>query len=257
MAVANRSFSDTTYASRTNTTITAPTGIQNGDILIIHFCTGQGSSSVPTVTPPSGFSVIPGPTFPIQINDGSFWVCNWTWYKVASSESGNYTVTHATLSTQAYMVACSGADTSTPFGQNETSDQQNAIGNNGGGVNFSVTTAPSITTTRNGCLITFISQDWGDGANNLTGPTGYTKRFGETGVSGILYAADLAQASAGATGAQTITNNSWMGASGTPTTNTDPWAGFLIAVQPPVVTSVWTPRPMPIRRVPSYHFLRR
>src|SRR6516162_1531883 len=200
MAVGDRSSSGVTYASRTNTTLTAPTGIQDGDVLIIHFCIAAVSPPIPT--PPTGFVAVPGPTFPVSVTGGGFFVANYTWYKIASSESGNYTITHATASSQGWIVACSGADTGAPFGQNETANPQNFAGGTVG--SFSSTTAIGISTTRSGCLIIFISQDWGDGANNLTGPAGYTKRFGSNTTAGILYAADLQQAAAGATSNQTI-----------------------------------------------------
>jgi hypothetical protein len=49
-----RSISGTTYASRTDTTITAPAGIVDGDILILAHVVGNPSAPGPAVTLPSG-----------------------------------------------------------------------------------------------------------------------------------------------------------------------------------------------------------
>ena len=213
--VAYRSSSATTYASRTNTTLTAPSGIQNGDLLVIIF--DIGAASPPTPTPPAGFSALPSFSSPLSMTAGGFTVNMYAWYKFASSESGNYTVTHSSASSQGYIVALSGADPTTPFSPNPTT-------NTGTG---STTTATGLTTPRDNSLIMFVSSDWGDTANNLTGPTGstptFTKRMGSTSQSGILYVADGVLGTAGATGDKTITNNS---------NGSGAWGGVLISVEP-------------------------
>ena len=216
-SVAYRSSNATTYATRTNTTLTAPAGIQNGDLLVIIFDIGA-SGTPPTPTPPSGFSMIPSFSSPLSITAGGFTVKMYAWYKFASSESGNYTVTHSSASSQGYIVALSGADPTTPFSPNPTT-------NTGTG---STTTATGFTTSYDNSLIMFVSSDWGDTANNLTGPSGstptFTKRMGATTQSGILYVADGVLGTTGATGNKTITNNS---------NGSGAWGGALISVQPP------------------------
>lgn len=215
-SVAYRSSNATTYATRTNTTLTAPAGIQNGDLLVIIF--DIGGASPPTPTPPSGFSTLPSFSSPLSMTVGGFNVKMYAWYKFASSESGNYTVTHSSASSQGYIVALSGADPTTPFSPNPTT-------NTGTG---STTTATGLTTPYDNSLVMFVSSDWGDNANNLTGPSGstptFTKRMGATTQSGILYVADGVLGTAGATGDKTITNNS---------TGSNAWGGVLISVQPP------------------------
>jgi hypothetical protein len=140
--------------------------------------------------------------FPSQQNSGSFYVTHAAWYKVAASESGNYTITHATGSTEAFMVAVSGADTGVP--------SPNPTVNNGTG--GSTTTATGLTTGNNGSYVLFISSDFGDTSNDLAAPTGttptFTKRFSHgTGGALLMLAADGTLATAGATGTKTITNN--------------------------------------------------
>lgn len=205
---AYRSSSAVAYASHTSTTITAPTGIQNNDILIIFFL--LGASSPPTPTPPSGFSVLTG--FPVTVTNGGFSVSSYCWYKVASSESGNYTVTHSTSSSAAYMVAVSGG---------VTTSAPTATTNTGTG---STTTMLSITTTNANSFIMAVNQDWGDFSNTLTPPSGSTPTFTSRLSELILFAADGVLATAGATGNKTMTNNN-NGALGTP------WSGYLIKVE--------------------------
>ena len=219
---AYRSSSATTYATRTNTTLTAPSGIQDGDLLVIIF--DIGASSPPTPTPPAGFSVLPNFSSPMAMNDGSFTVNMYAWYKFASSESGNYTVTHSSSASQGYITALTGANPTTPFAPNPTK-------NTGTGT---TTTATGLTTPYDNSLVMFVSSDWGDTTNNLTGPGGstptFTKRMGATSQSGILYVADGVLATAGATGNKTITNN---------TTGGNLWGGVLISVQPLAVHTNW------------------
>ncbi len=213
--VAYRSSSATTYASRTNTMLTAPSGIQNGDLLVIVF--DIGAASPPTPTPPSGFTALPNFSSPMAMTASGFTVNMYAWYKFASSESGNYTVTHASASSQGYIAAITGANTTTPFSPNPTK-------NTGTGT---TTTATGLTTPYDTSLVMFISSDWGSTANNLTAPTGstptFTKRMGSTTQSGILYVADGVLATAAATGDKTMTNNSAGG---------EPFGGVLVSIQP-------------------------
>lgn len=222
-----RSSNTRNYASRTNTTLTAPSNIQNGDLLIIIFDIGA-SSSPPTPTPPSGFAVLPTFSSPItMVENGNIFTVNlYAWYKFANNESGNYIVTHATASTQGYIVAVNGADQTTPFSPNPTQNTSST---------GSTTTALGLTTPRDNSWVMFVSSDWGNTQNNLSVPTGstptFTKRMGATLESpSILFVADGVKGAAGATGNKSITNNS---------TSSTPWAGVLISVQPPITSSVY------------------
>lgn len=213
-AAAHRSDSATTYASRTNTTLTAPAGIQDGDVLVIVFCIGANPSA-PTPTPPAGFSAPTG-TWPITITDLSgFNVKTFVWYKVASGESGNYTVTHTSAASQGYIGAYNGG----------TSAQPAATTNTG---TTATSTALSITPSANGSVVIFAAHDWGDTTNALSPPTGSTPTFSERldpgTVSGILYVADGVLATAGATGNKSHTNNTAVGGG-------HGWAASLIVVE--------------------------
>ena len=146
MSVNFRSITSTTYASRTNTTLTAPAGIVDGDILIAVIAVG-GSSLPSAPTPPTGFTMFGTNT---AINDGSFYVNLYIAWKRAASESGSYAWTHGTQSTQGTMKAYSGCLASgTPLG---------VTSNNTGTGNSSVGTG--ITTTANNNFLLLESHDW-------------------------------------------------------------------------------------------------
>lgn len=211
MAVAYRSSNVVKYATRTNTVITAPSGIQDGDILFIVF--DIGGSSLPSVTPPSGFVAVPGYT-PVTNTDAGFSVKTYAWWKAASSESGNYTVTHASASTEAYMAAVSGADTTTPFSPAPTTNT---------GTGFT-TTALGLTAPANSSLVIFFSSDWGTLTNTLSAPTGTTPTFSVRATqpsTALMLVADGVKTS-GATGNKSATNNN---------NSAEPWAGIMFSIQ--------------------------
>lgn len=203
-----RSSAGVAYGSRTNTTIAAPSGVQDGDILLMFF--GVAGATAPTPTFPAGFSTAAGPIF----NTVSFFSVNYhcVW-KRASSESGDYTVTHSVGSSFAFMLCISGAKASgSPI---------NAISaSSGAGV---TTTATGITPTADNCLIIFGAHDWGDTGNNLSPPSGSTPTFAELLDSTLRYYADGVLATAGATGDKSITNNSVSGSN---------WGVYLVAIAP-------------------------
>ena len=214
-AAAHRSDSATTYGSRTNTTCTAPAGIQNGDVLLLVFDVAAATNA-PSPTAPSGFAAVAG-TWPIDLRDLGFNVDVYVWYKVASGESGNYTVTHSAASSQCYIKAVSGGSSSQPA----STTNSNTEG--------STTTALSITPSGNDALVMFVSSDWGDTANALSPPSGttptFTERLDPGTTSGILYVADGVLGTAGATGDKSITNNNNAGGP------LSPWAGVLVVVE--------------------------
>jgi hypothetical protein len=202
--------SNTTYASRTNTTVTAPTGITDGDLLL--YSLFLGASSPVTATAPSGFALPSGGTWPIQVTDGGgFDGVRYVWYKIASGESGNYTATHATASTQGVMVRVSSGNGAQPV----------ATTNGGSGV---TTTFTGLTPAANGALIIVMGTDWADTANNLTAPGGTTPTFTERlDVAPLSYVASGNLATAGATGNKTMTNNSSVNGM---------WTGVMLCVEP-------------------------
>lgn len=211
---------NTTYANRTNTTVTAPSGITDGDILFFaHFAASSGTGTK-SVTAPSGFTAVPlvSGTWPLNINDGSFGASIRLWYKVASGESGNYTATHAALSTQGVMWRVSAGDATNLL----------ARLNSGTSGSAADSTALSMTTTNNGALVGVIGWDWADTTNNLTGPSGTTPTFTErldVTLTG-LWTGNLA--TAGATGDKTFANNT------NDAVSQNPWAAVMFVVEPVV-----------------------
>jgi hypothetical protein len=207
--IAYVSSSTTTYASRTNTTVTAPTGIQDGDLILLGILTGNNTEAVDP-TPPAGFTLVAStdtsdtPGFNVEMR---------VYRKTAASESGNYTFTHATASSQGFALVYRGVDASSPL-------DVTATANNGGAAAGTTTTATGVTTVTANTRLVFIAQDWADTANNLTPPSGMTERFD---VSPLIYAADALQASAGASGNKTMTNNTAAGSGS--------WSAVLVALR--------------------------
>lgn len=202
MAVAVRSHSNTTYASRTNTVITAPTGIVDGDILILQHIIG-GAGTAPAQTPPAGFQKIGTET---SVTDGSFNVKMAIYWKRASSESGSYTVTHSAASSQGVMYAISGAKT--------TGSPIDAFSQNTG--TGSTSTLTSVKTTLPNTLLLGLTHIWDDPAG-ITPTSGWTQDVSAP----IIYDQSKIQTSAGATGNFTF-NNTW----------TYPWSATLLAISP-------------------------
>lgn len=208
MAAAYRSMSSTTYASRTNTTITAPAGIQNGDVLILAHLTG-GNGSAPSSTLPSGFTLLSG--YPSSVFDSViFTVSLKIAYKIANSESGDYSVTHAAASSQGVIVAVSGGSSGTPASSLAT----------GTG---STSTVTAITVSSSDAFIIFIDQNW-----NLFGsasvPTGSTPTFTERLdlSTSLFYVATGNMTSSGSTGSKSQANLN---------DPTYPWQAALIGVE--------------------------
>lgn len=166
-------------------TVTAPTGIQNGDLLVAIGFTPKVSSNV---TLPSGFSI---QTF---IGTGSVTadMSGFIATKVAASESGNYTFTWTANPTIAILVY-----------RNATT--VNSIGATSE-VNSTSVAAPSITPSYEGTLIAYFATV--KGATISSSPSGMTLRASKTDpISGALYLYDLAAQSATATGSKSATWN--------------------------------------------------
>lgn len=209
-----RSLSSTTYASRTNTVITAPTGIVDGDVLILMFIAGA-TPTPPTPTLPAGFTLIQGGSSVTDV-DG-FTVTRYLAWKLAASESGSYTVTHAAGSSQGLIVCVSGGDPSaTPLSTN--------AGSLVGGDAFAI--APSLTTTRDHTFVLVLAHNW-DLYGTATPPSGttptWTERYDDA--TSLIYAASGVLSPAGATGATSVPTLSVAG--------TSRWGAFQVAVQPP------------------------
>jgi len=208
MALAIRSNSTITYSSRTNTTVSAPSGIVNGDILVATiFVAATGSS--PSVTAPTGFTEIS--ISPTSVSSAGFYGNLHVYWKRAASESGSYTFTHTTASTECVMIAVSGALTSgSPI------DVSSA---NTGIAGTETNTGLTLTSTNE--LVLYLSQNWGD-SNTGTAPTGYTQTYNGT----VVYTASKNFTSSGATGSTSRANGNNSG---------DPWGVILVAILPAVI----------------------
>ena len=195
MAVAFGSATNIVEQTTVDTTYTAPSGITNGDLLLIwHF--EFLATTPPTPTAPAGFTLVPG-TWPLV---GTTQQSTWLWYKIASGESGNYTVSHASCVNRGIMIRVTGADTTTPFSPSPTLNK---------GTTGTTSTFTGLTTTVDNCLIMAVGADDNDTAANLTAPTGTTPTFTER-VDDLHgeYLATGNLSPAGATGNKTMTNNS-------------------------------------------------
>jgi hypothetical protein len=202
------SISATTWSERTNTTITAPASIADGNQLLLAFCTGAVGTA-PTATPPSGFDPVAG-TWPISLNEYSFNIKLWLWEKVAASESGNYTATHASSYGQGVMARY-------------TDPGDLAVSQNQG--TGTTTTATGLTVAANS-LVIFINADYNQTGGTMSPPSGSTPTFNERydSSSAPIYWADGVWATGGATGNKTATSRN--------TESISPWAGLLIEIAP-------------------------
>lgn len=209
MAAADASRTVVAGATRTNTTFSAPSGIADGDVLLCLIQTG--SNPVRTVTAPAGWSAVT--TFPITMTSfggDPYVVRQHAFIKVASGESGSYTFSHSSAWTEGVLTRCTGVDNTTPIDATPTTD--NHASSTGG----NSVTAPTITTTVNDALIFYWGGVW-DGFGNASPPSGTTPTFTERAndTAGVFYAASGVLATAGATGAKTVTvsqgdNRPWM-----------------------------------------------
>lgn len=198
MACVPESVSALASGTRTNSTVTAPSGIANGDILVYAMIIGGASGGV-TATAPTGFAAPTGIPFSFTWTSvDTYTVRLYFWTKKASGESGNYTATHSSADTTAFMWRISGADQTTWVDQNPTSD-----GNDGGGAGGSVLEAPTQTPTVDGCALLWIGGTW-DTFGAASPTTGWTERRNVTTEG--FYAQDLIQATAGATGTISVTS---------------------------------------------------
>lgn len=216
MPIAYEAISNTTYASRTNTTIAAAGlgTIADNDLLLLLFL-GGATTEAPDPTPPTGFTICPG-AWPTEATGGSFNVEYRAYYKYASGESGNYTVTHASASSQGAILRFSGAKLSSAFNPTPTTRVAADPAETD-------STAPGLTTAADGTMIVWNGHSWGDTTTNLTPPTGTTPTFTERLDTLLMYVATGVLTTAGATGDKTMANNS---------SGNSPWVASLIAIEP-------------------------
>jgi hypothetical protein len=222
MAVAHRSLASLGFGTRTNSTVAAPSGIVDGDILVYILALANDTAFV-SVTPPTGFTACGGSVSGILVDlDPAFTPDTggeeqlYVWWKRASSESGSYTATHASTETEACVIAYSGAVASA-----DPTDNPNASSNQG--INNATLIATGITTAVDGSMVIFIACSWDDMPTN-TPPTGTTPTFTERleAATNLLYVADGVMTTAGATGNKTITGPA-----------AQAWGGALVVIEAP------------------------
>lgn len=163
MAVPVYETDSSTSASGTSVTVTAPTGIADDDILASGASTDHSAAggSSTTYTFPSGFSDSGAGKLTTAASDVG--ISLQVQYKLASSESGNYTINQTLNRLMGGSVArISGCDTSDPIDVTASSTGES-----------SEPTVPAITTTVDNCLVlAFVTWDQSKGL--VSGPTGWT-----------------------------------------------------------------------------------
>jgi hypothetical protein len=217
MAIAVGSVSNTpTFATRVNSTITAPSSIANGNLLVAVLNVGD-ASALPalTVTPPTGFTeVTNSPTAVADVDP--YTITTHVYWKIAASEAGNYTFTHTSAGTEGYMYRLTGTHATTPIDANPAA-QQWASGQG------QTTTYPTLTTVTNGCFIIYAEALWdavGAGTVSGTTPTVTVRRAGT-----LQWIGDGTQTTAGATGSRTRPTNGNAGAG-------VKWASIVVPIRP-------------------------
>lgn len=133
-----------------------------------------------------------------------------TWSKVASGESGDYTVTHLNANTNAYMLACVGGNIISPTPTTNTGLDSTA-------------TAPGLTTVTDGNLIVYWCSKWNFPGITPPGGTTPTLTTRMDGSLSLLFVSTGTLSPQGATGDKVATN--------LPNTSTEPWASGLVSIQ--------------------------
>lgn len=198
--------SNTQNSSGTNMTVNAPSGLTDGDTIVVGISIGDAPNDIASV--PSGWAEF---GFGKMDNGGQVFRAYW---KVAASEGSSWTWTLNTAnSAHAHAVAAQDADQTTPI--NASNAQNNSASNS--------IVATSVTTTIDNCLlIGFFAANSG----NAIAPDGaMTEIQDNSNNARRLETAWEALGTQGATGTRTATTT------GTPT-NT----GALIAIAPPAVS---------------------
>ena len=198
-----RSSAGTSYASRASTTIPAPAGVADRDILLCGFFIATSTGIPPDdIVAPAGWTQIDVET---EVHDPfNFNADFYVFWKRASGEPADYTFTHQTAFTQGAIAAYSGC---TPY--EDPIDAWSKSSANFG----STATYAGVTTTTDKDKLVLVAHNW-DGTGTLTPPSGETERFDST-----VYISDEDILVAGATGNRTQS-----------LTSDNPWAGFLVAL---------------------------
>jgi hypothetical protein len=235
MSVSLRSKSSLTYASHTDPNLTAPAGVQAGDVLFMGAVTFNTAGTAVTPTPPAGWVAIPGATsgmigdMPLFGGHSTWDMRIWGWTKVsAGSEPATYSIAQAAGSSAYWIGAYTGVDNTTPVPSGFTT-------NSGTGT---TSTALGVTPTVNGSEIIIVAGDGGDTSNNLS-IAGTTPTFtAEVPTPVVACVFDGTLATAAATGDKTWTNNS---------VSLDSWVTAMIVLNAAAAApTVFAPHRMPL-----------
>lgn len=207
MAIAFRSATTVTSATRTNTTVTAPAGAVNGtDVIAVGINTGNASSVV--VTPPGGWTQVST----VQYSAADPWFVNVYLFLRVHDGAGSWVFTHASAASDASAVAWQGVDLTTP---SDTTPATNTGVSSGNTASFS-----SINIVTAGAQQLGLRGSW-DG-NAITPPASWNERKDTP----ILWVGDIPAAGTGATGVITVDT-------GNPSSG--PWGTIHAALRPGIV----------------------
>lgn len=193
MTITSRTATLVESATGTSITGTLPTGLANGDVLVVNY--GATSSSTGFVGPSGGYTALLAPTEFAAGNVGA------AYYKVVTNAAGetgpvaSWTSSgRCTAITQAYV----GVDTTTPLDVVTTTNSTNSA------LTLALTSRTTVTNNArliSGCVINAAS------ASTLTVPSEMTQVSMTTGTGRRTGFADEVRATAGATGTRTWTQS--------------------------------------------------
>lgn len=216
MAVAFRSAATAGAATSTAPSVTKPTGVVDGDLLVaIQFADRGGTAA--SITGPAGTWTLAGSDSTLHAGVGDAKV----WWRVASSEPASYTFGHSTAADDvcAILAFQSGTfDTTTPLAN---------ITFAGSATTSTTHTAPSVTSIDGGMLVSAFMA--GDNATATATRTwsGYT--------AGLTQASSVGTSSLWvgmATAYQALTGTAATGQKSATCTDSSPFLGMSLVVQP-------------------------
>lgn len=220
-----RAISNVSQGTRTNTTVTEPTGTTTNDIMVIQFYIESDTA----VTPPTGgwsdtfrstVALVENNTAGAAYRQYAFWIRR-------GGAAPDLTITHASAFTAASVITYSGAvTTEQPWSFLSLAQRDDS----------SASTWPATsgtTLTANECLL------WTGGfftstTTSGTPPTGYTEQQDIAAGNLAFEIAELAQVAAGSTGS--VSGASWTGGSAAPSSVI--FAGLKAVAEPAAATTV-------------------
>lgn len=193
MAVAYRFATATSYASRSNASVSL-SGVQDGDYVVA--CLQIETRTLGAVTLPSGWTTIAQTA---DTGSSSTFATHLVGRMWSTGDATTVTFTHAAQYCGAFVIAYSGVDSSTPL---DVTTATTTGSTSGAGQSA---TATGVTTATNNAMLVGIRCSWDGGA--ISPPSGWTER-----VDTVLWAGEKTQTSAGATGSISIDPGNGAGA---------------------------------------------